>query len=287
MDGRYVPVTEHYASRAKVGDGKSVKVAVPENTKIESQKLYYIDGFLGFAFQDVETGAGETAEAVLNIEAAEFETDQIKKTDDEFKVGTPIYWDNDNKRLTETATTVFAGVVTAEKDDNNVIWFILRPWVVSAEVAAVATTAQAAAETAKAGVEGYLNAVHGEPTFEVSGETTDEARVVTVTLKDAAGKDIEQAYMVRVWLSDAAGGGETANTPAGGMASPAADNLGEVLTSITTNEHVLMLTEVVAGKSKFNLEIKEAVANQKWFLNVEWQGAVYSSDEIELKGTAG
>ena len=71
------------------------------------------------------------------------------------------------------------------------------------------------------------------------------------------------------------------------MASPAADNLGAVLTSITTNEHVLMLTEVVEKKSKFNLEIKETAANRKWFLNVEWQGAVYSSDEIELKGVAG
>jgi len=277
-----VPVTAYDAPRAKVGDARSVKVNVPENTTIEAGKFYYLDGFLGAAFQSVTTGAGETAEVVLNIELAEFETDQINTTDD-FIIGTPIYWDNDNKRFTETATTVFAGIVTAEKDDNNVIWFILRPWVVSAEVAAVAAAAQAAAEAAQGQVEDYLVGTHGEPVFEVSGEATDTARIVTVTLKDAAGNDVEQICAVRVWLSDVVGEGETAAAPANGFAAPGSGALGEILETITANKQFIMLTEIDEGASKFNLELDEQTANKTWYLNVEWQGYVYSSEAIELK----
>ena len=75
--------------------------------------------------QSVETGAGETAEIALNIETAEYETDQID-TAKSFSKGDKIHFDAANKRFTTDATAgVFAGVVTAEKDDaNNVIWFV-------------------------------------------------------------------------------------------------------------------------------------------------------------------
>ena len=90
--GQPFPSTVHERYRAKVSDGKSVRVTVPENTTIEAGKFYLLDGFFGAAMQSVETGEGETAEVILNIEQAEYETDQIDPTQ-EFAVGTTIYWD--------------------------------------------------------------------------------------------------------------------------------------------------------------------------------------------------
>lgn len=127
--GQPVPSTAHHAYRAKVSDGKSVQVTVPENTEIEAGKFYLLDGFFGSAFQSVKTEAGETGEAILNIEQAEYETDQIS-TSQTFAVGTPIYWNADTGRFTETETdNRLVGRVTQAKDQNNVIWFILGPQV--------------------------------------------------------------------------------------------------------------------------------------------------------------
>lgn len=127
--GQPVPSTVTNIGYGKISDGKSVKVTVPENTTIEAGKFYLLDGFLGCAFQSVTTGAGETAEVVLNIEPAEYETDQID-TAQTFAKGTVIHWDDVNKRFTETATANrLAGRVTVPKDANNVIWFILGPQV--------------------------------------------------------------------------------------------------------------------------------------------------------------
>ncbi len=128
--GQPVPSTVVNINTAKVSDGKSVRVTVPENTVIEAGKFYLLDGFLGTAFQSVVTGAGETAEVILNIEQAEYETDQID-TSQTFAKGTLIYWDDVNKRFTETPTdNRLAGRVTQAKDANNVICFILGPQVV-------------------------------------------------------------------------------------------------------------------------------------------------------------
>lgn len=130
--GQPFPSTVHERYRAKVSDGKSVRVTVPENTTIEAGKFYLLDGFFGAAMQSVEAGEGETAEVILNIEQAEYETDQIDPTQ-EFAVGTTIYWDG--TQLTESpddgAGTAYrkVGRVTATKDANNVIWFILGPQV--------------------------------------------------------------------------------------------------------------------------------------------------------------
>ncbi len=119
------PVTTTYKNRAKVGDGKSVKVTVPQNTTITHGKFYLLDGYLGAATQDVVTGAGQTASLILQIEEAEYETDQILVTD-AMAVGADIYWDSANNRFTETAAgNRYAGRVTAAKDANNVIWFVL------------------------------------------------------------------------------------------------------------------------------------------------------------------
>jgi len=115
---------------AKVSDGKSVRVTVPQNTVIEAGKFYLLDGFLGVAFQSVTTGAGENAEVILNIEQAEYETDQID-TSQTFNKGTLLYWDGTDKKFTETSQgNRLVGRVTQAKDSNGVICFILGPQVV-------------------------------------------------------------------------------------------------------------------------------------------------------------
>lgn len=131
METRYQgspnPVTVHHLSRAKISDGKSVSVTVPPETTIEAGQWVLLDGFLGVAMQAAKTGENETKEIVLNIEQAEYETDQISSSQD-FAKGTAIYWNDSTKRLTETATgNRPAGRVTSAKDSNNVIWFILGP----------------------------------------------------------------------------------------------------------------------------------------------------------------
>ena len=128
--GQPVPSTVFNVNTAKVSDGKSVRVTVPVNTTIEAGKFYFLDGFLGAAFQSVTTGAGETAEVILNIEQAEYETDQID-TSQTFNKGTLLYWDGTSKRFTETSQgNRLVGRVTQAKDTNNVICFILGPQVV-------------------------------------------------------------------------------------------------------------------------------------------------------------
>lgn len=127
--GQPVPSSVHNIRCGKISDGKSVKVTVPENTKIEAGKFYLLDGFFGCAMQSVETGAGETAEVILNIEQAEFETDQIAETGD-FLPGTILYWDEEDGVFTEEANgNRPVGRVTVGKDENDVIWFLLGPQV--------------------------------------------------------------------------------------------------------------------------------------------------------------
>jgi len=128
--GQPVPSSVVNINAAKFSDGKSVKVKVPGSAKIEAGKFYLLDGFLGCAMQSVETSAVGTAEVILNIEQAEFETDQIDTAQNQnFAKGTLIYWDG--TKFTETsAGNRLAGRVTQAKDANNVICFILGPQVV-------------------------------------------------------------------------------------------------------------------------------------------------------------
>jgi hypothetical protein len=124
----------------KVGNMNSVKVTVPQNTTIVQGEFYLLDGFLGMAVQSLITGAGETADLILNIEPGEYETSQINAAD-AFAKGAKVYYDSENKRFTTTAAgNSFAGVVTVAKDDNDVIWFNFMP--ASAEVASALGTAK-------------------------------------------------------------------------------------------------------------------------------------------------
>ncbi|NJJ37830.1 DUF2190 family protein [Paenibacillus apii] len=125
--GQPVPTTYTPVARAKVSDGKSVRVPIPQSTTVTAETLVLLSGFFGVAKQTVVTGAGETSEVILDIEQAEFETNQITVSQN-FTVGTLIYWDDTAKKLTETATANrLVGRVTNAKDANNVIWFLLGP----------------------------------------------------------------------------------------------------------------------------------------------------------------
>lgn len=127
--GSPIPVKEHGVARAKISDGKSVRVEVPANTTIESGGFYELGGFFGAAFQSVETEAGETGEVILNIEQAEYESNQIQTTK-AFNLGDLIYFTAG--KLTpdagsEGSENRLVGRVTSGKDQNNVIQFILGP----------------------------------------------------------------------------------------------------------------------------------------------------------------
>lgn len=125
--GQATPTTARPILRAKVSDGKSVVVTVPENTNIEAQTFVEVEGFFGVAMQSISTSAGETEELVINIEQAEYETDNITTTNT-FEVGTLIYYDKGTKKLTTTDTgNRLVGRATSAKDSNNVITFILLP----------------------------------------------------------------------------------------------------------------------------------------------------------------
>lgn len=125
--GQPIPSTLAPITRAKISDGKSVKVTVPENTSIKAQQFYLLDGFFGMAMESIITVSGETEELTLSIEQAEYETDNIV-TSEAFKKGDLIYWADSSKKFTTTKSeNRLVGKVTVAKDSNNVIWFLLLP----------------------------------------------------------------------------------------------------------------------------------------------------------------
>lgn len=119
--GRPIPTTVHHAHRAKVSDGKSVRVTATQ--KVTSGLFYEFDGFFGSAMHSANPGE----EVILSIEQAEYETDQIETTD-EFNPGDALYF-KDGKFTTASAEAILVGRVTQGKDAQNVIWFILGPQV--------------------------------------------------------------------------------------------------------------------------------------------------------------
>lgn len=136
IKGNPVPTTVHQQGFFKVSDGKSVRVTVPAGSEYKAGQLVLIDGFLGFITRDVKTAAGETVEAVLMIEQAEYETDQTTE-EEVLAVGDLIYWNPTTKKVTKEANdgevepTAYrlVGRVTSPVDTNGVIWFILGPQV--------------------------------------------------------------------------------------------------------------------------------------------------------------
>lgn len=254
----YVSYTKYQQGRAKIGDGKSVKVTVPAGSgAITAGEFYYFDGVVGVAMQSLENDDVNDQDLILQVELAEYETDQID-TSQSFSKGTRIYWDTDNNRFTETPTDIFAGIVTAAKDSNDVIWFL------------------------NAGVglgDGTLvEATHGAPNIAVAGASTDDARVATIQINDAAGNPVSGVVAVRAWLSDTAGGAETSGAPTSD-AGPDGTS-GAELQEITAKVHYIGLTNE-SGELTFAVDDTGGTGGT-WYLNVEWQGYVYSSEGIEV-----
>lgn len=184
--GQPVPTTVVPIPEAKISDGKSVRVAVPESTTVEAGKFHLLGGFLGAAMQSVTTGAGETAEVILNIEPAEYETEQTKEADrPAMTAGKDIYWDKTEKHFTVTGTAVYAGKVTAKADANGVIWFKLaeRPFATDdvTALAAQVGSLDALTTTAKASTVAAINEVDAKvvakvaPIADPSTATAEEA----------------------------------------------------------------------------------------------------------------
>lgn len=123
----------YHAARAKISDGKSVRVK-SGSVEVEAGKFYFLEGFLGAAMTSA-AAADEDKEVTLNIEPAEYETDQIKADEKgSMTVGASIYWDDTAgaKHFTVTATAIYAGKITAAAGEGSVIWFKLaeRPFAV-------------------------------------------------------------------------------------------------------------------------------------------------------------
>jgi len=70
------------------------------------------------AMANLANDAEKAQDLILQIELAEYETDQIDETQD-FARGTKIYWDDSAKKLTETPTPVLAGVVTEARTQTT------------------------------------------------------------------------------------------------------------------------------------------------------------------------
>lgn len=120
----------------KVSGAAAAKVTVPVSTVITQGKFYLLNGFFGMAVQSVTTNAATTAEVVLEIDQAEYETSQITAAN-AFSKGDKVYWDNVSNLLTTSANpdangnpqNRVVGRVTVTKDTNNVIWMLLGPQV--------------------------------------------------------------------------------------------------------------------------------------------------------------
>jgi hypothetical protein len=158
--GQPVPTTSYQQARAKVSDGKSVRVSVPASSgDVVAGNFYYFGGFLGVAMQNLANNTAKAQDLILQIEQAVYETDQVLATDT-LAVGTRIFWDDTNKRFTETATSIYAGIVTAAKDDNNVIWFLLTPGVLGDEAMTAIGTLTDLDTTEKDSIVGAVNEVN-------------------------------------------------------------------------------------------------------------------------------
>ena len=121
--GQPTPSTQVAITRAKISDGKSITIRVPSGKTVKAQNFYLIDGFFGVAMQDGQ----QNDEIALQIEQAEYETDNIV-TSEAFAMGDNIYWrDTENKFTTTSTENRLVGKVTSPKDSNNVIWFLLLP----------------------------------------------------------------------------------------------------------------------------------------------------------------
>lgn len=115
----------------RLGDWRSVKVVVPQNTDIIPGRWYRLDGFIGIAFERVTTGAGVTSKAALGIETGQYELDATEiNVADAFGLGDDVYFEDATGLFRSVAHAAAApagshliGRVTLAKDANNAVWF--------------------------------------------------------------------------------------------------------------------------------------------------------------------
>lgn len=104
--------------RSKRSDGQSLKVVADKG--YEKGDIVVANDLIGVAVN----GAKATEDIVIYVGQAEFETNEVDDTKD-YTVGSAVYWDADNSRLTTTKTgNVLVGYVSETTDTG--ISFILK-----------------------------------------------------------------------------------------------------------------------------------------------------------------
>ncbi len=205
--GQPVPTTVYNVGSAKISDGKSVRVSVPANSgEIKAGDFVYFGGFLGVAMQSLANDTVAAQDLILQIEVAEYETDQTNEAQD-FDAGTKIYWDNTEKEFTETPTAVFAGVVTAAKDDAGVIWFVLTPGIINDAAAEVIGELTTLTTTEKGSVVGAINDVDASAAAAQTDATTALGRVAAnvACSAEATAEDVRAALIALLAALEGAG----------------------------------------------------------------------------------
>lgn len=104
----------------RLSDGKAVKVTVPQNTVIVEGLWYALGGFVGMAMFAVETGAGETAEVVLEVDLAEY---AILQEDADFAKGAVLDFTAGEFAAAVDGSGDLIGVCTKAADANGAFWF--------------------------------------------------------------------------------------------------------------------------------------------------------------------
>jgi Uncharacterized conserved protein (DUF2190) len=112
----------------KMADGNSVDVTVPGGTVVAQGEFVYLDKFFGLAeFDDKPVSTG-SAVISINIERAQYDTDQITVAE-AFNVGDLVNFNSTTKLFTVAAVTgAVVGPVarcTIAKNADNVIGIFL------------------------------------------------------------------------------------------------------------------------------------------------------------------
>ena len=115
------------------------------------------------------------------------------------------------------------------------------------------------------------NLIQGLPTITIGAEVANVIRV-GVQLKDVLGNNIASTFACNVWLSDAAGGGLTGTVPG----AVAIGTAGVIVYSFVASEYFYIATNTAGF---FDLDITYILA-KTYYLNVEYQGKVFSSTAI-------
>lgn len=113
--------------------------------------------------------------------------------------------------------------------------------------------------------------IQGTPGFTVGAEAANVI-LVTVQLKDAKATNLAAPHVVQAWLSNAAGGAVTGAAPSGAVTA----TTGTIIREWTSKTHMAVASN---ASGAIVLSIEEAGA-ATWYLNVEYQGKLFSSGAI-------